>query len=219
MRNEKKFFAVVVLSLSLVSISGCKKKDKAKAPTAPPDIVLLEPLPPPEPRPVSQEPKVAVNPPPVQPEAAKPKPKPRRANRKPSPAKPAVETNKPETEEPSAKPAEGEGEKDDNMLAKATPPRIVIQPGNTTEAGGSISPGESSHSEDAHRRQTTEQLMNSTEANLKAIKRVLNPNEQATLQQVRSFMTQAQAAINAQDLVRAHNLAMKAHLLSDELVR
>jgi hypothetical protein len=54
---------------------------------------------------------------------------------------------------------------------------------------------------------------------LKSITRTLDADEQATVAQIRNFMTQSRTAITDNDLVRAHNLALKAHLLSDELVK
>jgi hypothetical protein len=37
--------------------------------------------------------------------------------------------------------------------------------------------------------------------------------------QIKQFMEQSKAAVAAGDLERGHNLALKAHLLSDELVK
>lgn len=39
------------------------------------------------------------------------------------------------------------------------------------------------------------------------------------LNQIRDYMNQSRQAIAENDLDRAHNLAMKAHLLCDELVK
>ena len=39
------------------------------------------------------------------------------------------------------------------------------------------------------------------------------------VQQARVYMTQSRSAIQDGDSARAYNLAMKAHLLSDELVK
>ena len=49
--------------------------------------------------------------------------------------------------------------------------------------------------------------------------RPLGSNEQETLSQVKQFVEQSKAAIAAGDLERGHSLAMKALLLSDELVK
>jgi hypothetical protein len=47
----------------------------------------------------------------------------------------------------------------------------------------------------------------------------LNASQQEMASQIKQFMAQSKAALGAGDLERGHNLAMKAHLLSDELVK
>ncbi|MBV9483726.1 MAG: hypothetical protein JO249_23680, partial [Acidobacteria bacterium] len=44
-------------------------------------------------------------------------------------------------------------------------------------------------------------------------------NEEETVSQVKLFIEQANEAMKAGDLDRGHNLAMKAHLLSEDLVK
>jgi hypothetical protein len=67
---------------------------------------------------------------------------------------------------------------------------------------------------------STEQLRVATEENLKKIAgRQLSPGQQEMKNQVNQFMEQAKTAVAAGDLDRAHNLAMKARLLSDELLK
>lgn len=69
-------------------------------------------------------------------------------------------------------------------------------------------------------RSTTEQLTAATEGNLMRIAgRQLTPSQQEMVNQVKEFMEQSKKAIAAGDLERGHNLAMKARLLSDELVK
>jgi hypothetical protein len=67
---------------------------------------------------------------------------------------------------------------------------------------------------------STEQLRLATEENLKKIeRRQLGPSQQDMKNQINQFMEQSQTAAAAGDLDRAHNLVLKAHLLSDELVK
>jgi hypothetical protein len=62
--------------------------------------------------------------------------------------------------------------------------------------------------------------MAATEGNLKKIEgRQLNPSQQEMVNQIKQFREQSKSAAAAGDLDRAHNLAMKAHLLSDELLK
>ncbi|HWK30611.1 MAG TPA: hypothetical protein VNR20_00885 [Terriglobales bacterium] len=109
--------------------------------------------------------------------------------------------------------------------AANTPP--APQPGDSASQKVVISPGADSsqsiaaaipHTDDLHQKQTTAQLLQSTEDNLRTLN---NPNsdQQAMIAQIRNFLAQARQAQTDNDLVRAHNLALKAHLLSDELVR
>jgi hypothetical protein len=70
-----------------------------------------------------------------------------------------------------------------------------------------------------HTRGTTEQLLQSTEQNLASIRRSLSSDERDMVQQTRVYVTQSRSAIQDGDAARAYNLAMKAHLLSDELVK
>lgn len=67
--------------------------------------------------------------------------------------------------------------------------------------------------------QSTTQLLDATEQNLRALTRTLSNDEQNTVSQIRSYVVQARSALKDQDLERAHNLALKAHQLSDVLLR
>ena len=197
----------LVLVLVLSMASGCKKKQKTSPAPAAQAPMISAPVKaaPAEVKPAPPT-SVADNPPMTQPEPPKPKPKPKPVAKKATPAKPtSAETTK--TPEPPT-------------VAKAALPRIVVQPAadRPGDAQAPVVP-DMSHTDEAHHRQTTEQLMQSTDANLKSLKRVLNADERSILQQIQLFMEQSREATHSQDLVRAHNLALKAHLLSDELVR
>lgn len=73
--------------------------------------------------------------------------------------------------------------------------------------------------EQASQQAATEQLLQNTENAIKGITRQLSPEEQAMLAQIRDFVSQSRSATKDNDFARAHNLAVKAHLLSDELVK
>jgi len=68
-------------------------------------------------------------------------------------------------------------------------------------------------------KQTTAQLLDSTEKNLKGLNRSLNHDEKAMVNQVKSYITQSRKATSDGDFERAYNLAVKAHLLADALVK
>ena len=131
---------------------------------------------------------------------------------KPKPSKTAThKTDAPE-------PATGTRASGTTTIAQNNPPpRITIEPG-ISDAGGAIS-ATAPHSDDIHNKLTTEQLLQSTDDNLRSIKRILTQDERTQIVQIRNFMVQSRSATTDSDLVRAHNLALKAHLLSDELIR
>ena len=72
----------------------------------------------------------------------------------------------------------------------------------------------------SQQRQSTAQLLAATEANLNKISaRQLTSAQQDMVNQIRNYIQQAKVAENAGDLQRARNLAFKAQLLSDEVLR
>ncbi len=97
------------------------------------------------------------------------------------------------------------------------PSKTVVDNGSASEAGqlSAVIP----HDEAIHQRLDTAQLLETTEDNLKSINRQLTADEQTTVQQIRSLMQQSRAATSASDTERAYNLALKAHQLSDALVK
>ncbi len=68
--------------------------------------------------------------------------------------------------------------------------------------------------------ESVNQLLAGTDSNLKQISgRTLNPTQQDTVKQIHLYMDQARKAVDSGDVERGHNLAFKAHLLSDDLVK
>ena len=99
------------------------------------------------------------------------------------------------------------------------PKKIVVRHGSTVDPEVQFTPG-MSPGQANYQKQTTEQLLAGTEANLKtASARQLQPGEQDSLEQIKSLMEQSKLAIVMGDLQRARTLAYKAQLLSNELVK
>src|SRR5207237_8725606 len=98
------------------------------------------------------------------------------------------------------------GSASNSTIAQNVPPKITIEP-TVPDTGGAIS-ATAPHSDDAHNKLTTAQLLQSTDDNLKSIKRALTTDEQAQLVQIKNSMAQARSASVDSDLVRAHNLAL-----------
>jgi hypothetical protein len=97
--------------------------------------------------------------------------------------------------------------------------KIVVHKGGTSEPIAQILPGITE--EEANRkRQSAEQLLAAAESSLKGLAaRTLNPNQQELIVQIRQYMDGARSALKESDIQRAHTLALKAHLLSDDLVK
>ena len=206
--SSMRWIATLVVCAALAPLTGCVKKKQPVVAVAPPSAVpQATPQPTPEQIPPAQETQTpSQGTPPPEPT---PTPTPVEAEAQPTPPEP--DKSKPAAKpHPSKKPVES---------TRNTKPRIVVKPdAEPSTTAGQISPSISSA--DASQDQTTtEQLLQRTENNLNAIKRQLSSDEQAVVTQIRDYIKQSREATRQSDLVRAHNLAVKAQLLCDELVK
>jgi hypothetical protein len=98
--------------------------------------------------------------------------------------------------------------KGETATAEAKPPEppAPISP--------SISPSDA-----ARDQSSTEQLLQTTENTLSGIKRQLSRDEEAMVAQIRNYISQSRQATKDNDPARAHNFALKANLLLNELTR
>ncbi len=203
MKRILHFVFVLLLSSGLFGLTGCwfKRKPPVPQPQAQAPTTTQTPAPPQE-QPPATEPQPEQKPAETaQTAETKPKPKPKPKNH---------------TAHKQAPPAPKPEEKPQQEAVLKPPPKIIIQEGGADASSGQIStttqgPRQSDLS--------TAKLLEATEANLRSLKRTLNADEQATVAQIKDYVEQSRAATKQQDLVRAHNLALKAHLLSDELVK
>jgi hypothetical protein len=120
--------------------------------------------------------------------------------RKPSPRKPA-------------------GEKSASEVARSTPNKKII-PAEKAEpipTPAPIAPGPTPA--DIRGQASTDQLLQLAESNLSGIKRTLSKDEEAMRAQIKVFIDQSRNATKENDPARAYNLALKARVLSDELVK
>lgn len=207
---------VMTLAVTLV-FSGCRKKKEpsvtpqAQAPTvtAPqkPATTTQKETPPSQPAasaPAAGAPSTATT---------TPKPKPKRAPKPPKQEPGAAATNGGQTAAPKSS-----SEAPTTTASTTTPPappKIVVQEGGDAPTG-QISDAGNNHTES---RQSIEQLLQSTDTNLRSLTRALNDEERSMVEQIRNYMAQARVASTDGDFTRANNLALKAHLLSDELVK
>jgi outer membrane biosynthesis protein TonB len=102
-------------------------------------------------------------------------------------------------------------------VARNTPPKKVI-PAEPAPTPQQISPGPNPANGGSNQA-STDQLLQGAETNLNGITRQLSKEEEAMRAQIREFIKQSRTATTENDPARAHTLAMKARLLSDELVK
>jgi hypothetical protein len=102
--------------------------------------------------------------------------------------------------------------------ANCPPQKTVVRNGGTSEPEVQLTQG--GGAAQAQQRSITDQLLGSTEENLKKIAgRELTPTQQDMVSQIRQYMAQSKEAVTAGDTERSRMLAQKAQLLSDELVK
>jgi hypothetical protein len=191
-----------------LGLLGCQhKKPVLVMPQQQPPTAAPSPSPTPEPSATEQQPAEQTQTQPAQtassePEKTEPPKEKPRHGKKPSPRKPAQASGE--------KPAE---------VARNTPRKIIPpEKATPTPTPGQISPGPTPNG-GAQDQNATEQLLQSAESNLNGIKRQLNKEEEAVRAQIREFISQSRKAITENDPDRAHKLAVKARLLSDDLAR
>ena len=101
----------------------------------------------------------------------------------------------------------------------AGPTKVIVRHGSTPDPTAQLSPS-FTQGQASHQRQNTTRLLAATDANLTKISsRQLSSSQQDMVNQIRKYMEQAKAADATGDLQRAHNLALKAQQLSNELVK
>ena len=181
---------VILLLLPLLLLSGCKKR-KPQIPSPQEQAPTIE-------QPPAQPPVQ----PPVQPPAEQP------PVTTPPPVQPPPTTTKPKPKPKRRVTKKPAPEKNKN----------VIKEGGESSAPGQLSAG-IPEGEATHQRRTTVQLREDTEKRLGSITRQLSSSELAMVQQIHAYLTQSRAADADNDTERAYNLALKAHLLADELMR
>lgn len=190
-----------VLALSLLLSVACKKKKpqlppQAQAPTigVPVTDEISEATPPPPPPPPREVPV---------PEPQKPKSQPHHRKK---PAQPPASS--PDTT-PAANPAANP-----TIAAAHPPPNPATETPPDTAIAANVSSAQVSQ-----QKQTTVQLLDAAEKNLKSVNRQLNHDEQAMVSQINTYIAQSRKATAENDFERAYNLATKARLLSDALVK
>lgn len=187
-----------VLLLALIS-AGCEhKKPVLVMPQQPPPAAAT---PQPTPTPAATEAQPAEQPQEAQPTA--------------TPAEQPKTAEKTKTKHPRHAGTKKSGDKSE--VAHNNPPKKII-PAEPAPTPQQISAGPTSPN-GGNNQASTDQLLQGAEANLNGITRTLSKDEEAMRTQIREFIKQSRAATADNDPARAHTLAVKARLLSDELVK
>ncbi len=133
----------------------------------------------------------------------------------PAKPKPAAKKKKKAASTSTCVPSTGS----DEEPAKDCPPvKVVVRNGGTSEHALRLS-GASDDARDPHGKQSTDQLLQSTGRNLQQLAtRQLAPAEKEMVEQILHYTEQSRSATAAGDVELGHNFALKAHLLSDELL-
>lgn len=106
----------------------------------------------------------------------------------------------------------------DSPLPPCPTPKKVVHNGGSPEPTVQLT-GDTTAQQAAQQR-SIDQVTAATEANLKKVAgRELTSSQKDMVSQIKQFMDQSKEAVAAGDLERGHNLALKAQLLSDELVK
>lgn len=189
---------LIVVSWALLLIFGCHKKKTPIPPEETPPTIISE-------MPIEKEPAQST-------EGQNPSEQEAANNKEPEktapPRHPKHTPPRKIVVDDSEKPATTEEAKNSPPASTTpTPPRVVIQPSGSAPQDG------------ANYQATTQQLLDGAENNLRNLKRQLSDNEQSMVAQIRDYIAQSKKATTDGDDVRAHNLALKARLLSDELVK
>lgn len=97
--------------------------------------------------------------------------------------------------------------------------KVVVRNGGVKDDSEELAPAMGKE-QARHSRESTAQLLASTDRNLKnVVGRQFSPTQQNMLEEIHTYVRQSKGATDSGDLVRAHTLAQKALLLSGELAK
>jgi hypothetical protein len=206
-----------VLAVMIFSASGCKKKKPAvPAPQAEaPTITAPQPATPPAtetPAPTTPSAEATTTPAPT------PKPKKPRARvaKKPSAGVPTATNGA----TPSGAVANN-GSTPPPPAPNVTTPsgKVVVPDGSVAEPSNQVSTTTMPTVRDNETKLSTERSLQATEKDLKAISFTPSIDQKSMMDQIKTYINQSRSANSEGDVLRASNLAQKARLLCDELLK
>jgi hypothetical protein len=192
-------FVVLALAAVLLSGVGCAKR-KPRLPSV--AMAPAEPIPSSLPPEISEEtpPPPLPAPPLTLPTIEEPKPQPVKHHRR--------------KQTPPAPQNSASGSASTDAMAAAHAPSMTAEAPADTAIAADVPSAEL-----IQQKQTTAQLLEATEKTLDTLSRSLTHDEEEMVAQIRSYVTQSRKATTDGDFERAYNLATKAHLLSDALIK
>lgn len=136
---------------------------------------------------------------------------------------PPTSKSTPDGQSPSSTPGSDPAKTNNANGASASKPcpttKVVIKNGGSDEPNIALK-GKTTAEQASQERYNTDQLTAAAEANLKNLTtRQLSPSQQEMVSQVKLFLEQSKKAVADGDLQRGHDFAMKAQLLSNELLK
>jgi len=197
-------FVCWIVWLPLVFMAGCQKKKaslppKTQAPTV--AVVLPDELP------LAEEPEESTAPAaPVTPAQPPPKTKPKKPARSSTSTTNAKKSSTPQPASPAAAPTAAPPPSGTQTVASLRPPENAI--------AAAVPDAQL-----VHQKEDTARMVDATENALKGIKRSLSDEEKSMRSQIQSYLQQSRKATADADFERAYNLAKKAQLLADALVK
>jgi ElaB/YqjD/DUF883 family membrane-anchored ribosome-binding protein len=208
--NFQRKFVTSVLILFLLFTEACNKKKPVPVPQAQAPSIIAEELP--DEIPENPETPIAETPP--QPTASQPAKK--------SPKKPAhTQSAKKTTPAPASAPAAAQSQapppaaNNNQQVAGLRPPHPAGSEGTPDMAIVAAIPSQQA----SQQKEDTAHMIDATENALKNMTRSLSDEEKAMRTQIQSYIQQSRKATVDGDFERAYNLAKKAQLLADALIK
>ena len=210
MNFQRKFVIPVLLLLPLLT-NACNKKKPVLLPQAQAPTTVAEVLPDEIPE-KPETPITEVAPAPVPPPPAKTKPK------KPARTQTSRKSNPPASS-PSVPPpsaaSSSAANNNQQQVAALHPPHNPASDSSTDMAIVAAIPTQQA----TQQKEETAHMVDATENALKNITRSLSDDEKAMRMQIQSYIQQSRKATADGDFERAYNLAKKAQLLADALIK
>jgi len=218
----RNFALPIALAALVFTASGCKKKKPAVPPpqAEAPTLEAPKPVTPPAPEitttttPPADTTSSTTTPAPA-PKPRKPRP---RVAKKPSAGVPAPSSTNPSTPSPATVASNGSTPPPPPAIITTPSGKVIVPEGSVSDPTNQISTTMPSAKE-SETKLNTEHSLQATENDLKGISWTPSMDQRTMMDQIKTYITQSRTANSEGDILRASNLAQKARLLCDELLK